>query len=90
MMTTETIAEAIFYADFTDQMYRDALDDLIIALDEKERAEQRRLTAIEDKLTTTMLNHWQRFYDNHPLSSSASSKIEHNTRLTPTKLHDAA
>ena len=64
MMTTDTIAEAIFYADFTDQMYRDALDDLIIALDEKERAEQRRLTAIEEQLTTTMLNHWQSFYNN--------------------------
>ena len=64
MMTTDTIAEAIFYADFTDQMYRDALDNLIIALDEKERAEQRRLTAIEDRLVANMMQYWQRFYDN--------------------------
>jgi len=62
-MTTGQLAATIHNDDLRNTAYREAADELLVALDERERALYRRQNQLEAAILKTMMQHWQTYYD---------------------------
>ena len=57
--TTAHLISIIEQTDLRHELHQDQIDDLLLALDQKERSRHK----LEERLTNTMLSHWQRRYE---------------------------
>ena len=61
--TTAHLISIVEQTDLRFDLHQDQIDDLLLALDQKDRARHK----LEHRLIETMLSHWERYYDKQAL-----------------------
>jgi len=61
--TSQQLLSIIEQTDLRFELHQDQIDDLLLALDQKDRVRHK----LEQRLIETMLSHWERYYDKQAL-----------------------
>jgi len=74
-ITTAHLISVIEQTDLRFDLHQDQIDDLLLALNQKERAKHK----IEERLINVMLSYWQRHYEqSNTLPYTTSDAVENN------------